>query len=325
MKIGLVYNQDAGRADSLGDLTALLARHGHEVAAVAHPADGVAGWADLGLDFVAAAGGDGTIAGTACAVAAAGLRVPLAIVPIGTANNIAASLGVPGEADAAIDAWPTLARRALDIGTATGSWGERRFVESVGGGVVTHGMTVMDRRDDVEPTPAAQIRTARRVHAEILDLLEPAAWQGTVDGETIAGEFLLLEILNTAAVGPRLRLADASPFDGLFTIVGITASERAALRAWIGGDGPLPRLVTWHGRDIELVASDRLHVDDAIVDRADELPVRVRMDAGAVAVLAAAAETPSPPRLDGEHGSTRPRDSASHHALPVQAHCQSTR
>lgn len=326
MRIGLVYNQDAGRADSLGDLTALLSRHGHEVAAVAHPSDGVASWAGLGLDVVAAAGGDGTIAGTACALAAAEFTVPLAIVPIGTANNIATSLGLPADADAAIDAWPALARRALDIGVATGPWGERRFVESVGGGIVTHGMAVMDRRHDVEATPAAQIRAARRMHADVLTVLEPVTWQLTIDGEDAAGEFLLLEILNVGAVGPRLRLVDASPFDGEFTIVAVAAADRAALRAWIAGEGVTPPMRTWEGREITLHLSDRLHVDDAIVDRPDELPVRVRLAAGAVPVLAAPTESPSravhheEPQL-----SARPHGSSSHHVLLVQAHCQSTR
>lgn len=326
MRIGLVYNQDAGRADSLRDLTALLARHGHDVAAVAHPSDGVAPWADLGLDVVAAAGGDGTIAGTACALAAAAFTVPLAIVPIGTANNIATSLGLPSDADAAIDAWPGLTRRGLDIGVATGSWGERRFVESVGGGIVTHGMAVMDRRHEVEPTPAAQIRAARRVHADVLAVLEPVTWHLTIDGDDVTGEFLMLEILNVAAVGPRLRLVEASPFDGVFTVVAVSAADRAALGAWIAGASEPPPTRTWSGREITLHRSDRLHVDDAIVDRTDELPVRARLDPGAVPVLAAAVE--SSPRAVGQRGPQVPAradDSSSHLTQMVQAHCQSAR
>src|SRR6266851_4655292 len=55
-----------------------------------------------GASLVFAAGGDGTV--RACAEALAGTGVPLAIVPLGTANLTARALGVPARAGAAVDA-----------------------------------------------------------------------------------------------------------------------------------------------------------------------------------------------------------------------------
>ncbi len=55
-----------------------------------------------GAGLVFAAGGDGTV--RACAQALAGTGVPLAIVPLGTANLTARALGVPGRADRAVEA-----------------------------------------------------------------------------------------------------------------------------------------------------------------------------------------------------------------------------
>jgi diacylglycerol kinase family enzyme len=55
-----------------------------------------------GARLVFAAGGDGTV--RACAQALASTGVPLAIVPLGTANLTARALGLPGRADRAIDA-----------------------------------------------------------------------------------------------------------------------------------------------------------------------------------------------------------------------------
>ncbi len=55
-----------------------------------------------GVRLVFAAGGDGTV--RACAEALAGTGVPLAIVPLGTANLTARALGVPARAGAAVDA-----------------------------------------------------------------------------------------------------------------------------------------------------------------------------------------------------------------------------
>jgi diacylglycerol kinase family enzyme len=54
-----------------------------------------------GADIVVAAGGDGTVRG--CAEGLAGTGVPLGIVPHGTANLLARSLGVPGHPRAALD------------------------------------------------------------------------------------------------------------------------------------------------------------------------------------------------------------------------------
>jgi diacylglycerol kinase family enzyme len=55
-----------------------------------------------GAGLVFAAGGDGTV--RACAQGLAGTGVPLAIVPLGTANLTARALGIPARADRAIDA-----------------------------------------------------------------------------------------------------------------------------------------------------------------------------------------------------------------------------
>jgi diacylglycerol kinase family enzyme len=67
-----------------------------------------------GAGLVFAAGGDGTV--RACAEALAGTGVPLAIVPLGTANLTARALGVPGRADRAIDAGFGGRDRRIDLG-----------------------------------------------------------------------------------------------------------------------------------------------------------------------------------------------------------------
>jgi diacylglycerol kinase family enzyme len=263
-----VHNEDAGDARSLPALCALIERHGHHVVASAHPSDGVAPWHDERLDLIVAAGGDGTIAAAMCALATAPLRTPLAILPMGTANNIATTLDVPLDLEAAIAAWRSMRARPFDLGAAIGPWGERCFVESVGGGLVTHGIVVMDRIHYTSPTPEAQLARARSVFADVLSRLEPTHWQLTVDGRRIDGEFLLLEVLNVTSVGPSLRLAPASPFDGWLTIAAMEAKHRAPWAAWLRGEtkGPAPRLRTWRGREIVLHTMDRLHVDDTVVD-----------------------------------------------------------
>ena len=69
-----------------------------------------------GASLVFAAGGDGTV--RACAQALAGTGVPLAIVPLGTANLTARALGIPARADRALDAGFRGRDRVIDLACA---------------------------------------------------------------------------------------------------------------------------------------------------------------------------------------------------------------
>ncbi len=72
-----------------------------------------------GASLVFAAGGDGTV--RACAEALAGTGVPLAIVPLGTANLTARALGVPARADRAVDAGFGGRDRRIDLARIDGT------------------------------------------------------------------------------------------------------------------------------------------------------------------------------------------------------------
>src|SRR6185369_915874 len=91
-----------------------------------------------GSELIVIAGGDGTVQRVATELA--WRELPLAILPLGTANNIATSLGIEGPTEALVAGWATARRSPLDLGVATGPWGTRRFIESVGGGLVSNGI-----------------------------------------------------------------------------------------------------------------------------------------------------------------------------------------
>jgi undecaprenyl-diphosphatase len=75
-----------------------------------------------GAGLVFAAGGDGTV--RACAQALAGTGIPLAIVPLGTANLTARALGIPSRADRAVEAGFGGRDRQIDLARADGDGGE---------------------------------------------------------------------------------------------------------------------------------------------------------------------------------------------------------
>jgi diacylglycerol kinase family enzyme len=82
------------------------------------------GAAAAGARMVVAAGGDGTV--RACAQALAGTQVPLAIVPLGTANLAARALGIPSRAGGSLATAFGGHERRIDLavaGTAAGAGG----------------------------------------------------------------------------------------------------------------------------------------------------------------------------------------------------------
>ena len=81
-----------------------------------------------GADLVIAAGGDGTV--MACATALAGSQVPLAVLPLGTGNLVAANFDIPNDLDQALEIALACRRRRIDLG----STGDGRFVIAAGMG-----------------------------------------------------------------------------------------------------------------------------------------------------------------------------------------------
>ena len=71
-------------------------------------------WHDRAYDLVIAAGGDGTIGSVATQLAGSG--VPLAILPLGTANDVARSLHMPMDVEEACVAIAGALPMDIDVG-----------------------------------------------------------------------------------------------------------------------------------------------------------------------------------------------------------------
>ena len=98
MQITLVHNPEAGDAShTRRQLTRLLEDQGYRVAYQSiKESDWERGLTEPG-DFVVVAGGDGAVAQVARALVAR--AVPIAILPLGTANNVARTLGIDGSVE----------------------------------------------------------------------------------------------------------------------------------------------------------------------------------------------------------------------------------
>jgi diacylglycerol kinase (ATP) len=289
MKIALIHNPVSGRQVSKTFLREAILRHGHElVRVVEHHAD-TGALADPPAEVVVAAGGDGTVADAMRAVAGRG--VPLTILPIGTANNIAFTLGIAGTIDELAAGWHAATARVFDVGVLDGGGvAGARFVEGVGGGLVEALMSSIRRTPLRAGAAPAQLARALRRYVETLACLHQRRWSLRLDGRRHDGDYLLVEVMNTRTVGPNLEFAPgASPFDGAFTVVTARESDRAAIAAYIedrlaGREGQL-RLPTHSARCVDIVEPPTLHVDDEIVAFPPDARISMRIQAGAVPVL----------------------------------------
>jgi diacylglycerol kinase (ATP) len=242
-------------------------------------------------DMVLVAGGDGTVGHVAERLVGRG--VPLAILPSGTANNIAKSLELTDSAETLVAGLRRATRRRLDAGTVRGRWGARHFLEGVGLGLFARTMCLVDERTEtgrIEPAEgeAALMRDLRYL-GRVLEQLRPQHWHIEADGQDRSGEYLLCEVMNIRSVGPNLVLApEAESGDGRLDLVLARPEDRHQLQAYIAGRiagrEPSLKLPVERVERVRIVAGgEEVQVDDEI-ERPSQKPgaVGAMLDIGVV-------------------------------------------
>lgn len=231
MHVTLIHNPSAGfGSPSRAELEMWLSDAGYAVNYQSSRTPGLTRALEQPGDLVVAAGGDGTVARVLRAVA--GRDVPVAIIPIGTANNVATSLGVlgaPRDLMAALRGAPV---RPMDVATASGPWGEARFVESAGLGLFASVLDDAARDADMGPL---ELVWARGDRMRRMLTRESAAWRRIeVDGADRSGDCFFVAAFNTPAIGPQLPLAPAAdPSDGLLELLVVRPEDRGPLEEYL--------------------------------------------------------------------------------------------
>jgi diacylglycerol kinase family enzyme len=273
MRVILVHNPAAGdAAHDRASLIRALETAGHEVEYVRSNGSSWEAALDSPADLIAVAGGDGTIGKVARRLGAG--APPVAVLPAGTANNIATGLGIMTQSvEALVARWPDARLQPFDIGLLRSRDRAFRFVESVGLGLLADAIAMIDG-DQRLATQVARaedpVAAAVEVYRRVLRDLEPVPVELRLDERDASGEYLLLEILTFGIAGPNLRLApDARFADGLLDVVLIEAGQRDDLIECLPlyRTSPLsaPRLPTLRARTISLACRDRrMHVDDRL-------------------------------------------------------------
>jgi YegS/Rv2252/BmrU family lipid kinase len=210
----------------------------------------------LGDRTLVVAGGDGSVH-TAVATLRDGGELspdrPLGLIPLGTGNDLARTLGIPLDPAEAARALLSGRPRALDL------------VVDDAGGVVVNAVHLGIGAEAAEKATALKNRLGRAAYAvgSVAAGAGPAGWrlQVTVDGDVVPvdDEVLMVAIANGRTIGGGTEIApDASPDDGLVDVVLATST------------GPLARL----GFAVALREGEHVERDDVTVVRGRSVTVR---------------------------------------------------
>ena len=226
MRVLLIHNPKAGdRKHSKKQLMASLARCGHQAF---YQSIKESGWRKAfkkPVDLIIAAGGDGTVHKTAWQIMDSG--IPLAILPLGTANNLARSLGFTQSVNEILQSLHCGKGQPFDIGVARNGSQRDYFLEAAGGGLFADYFPAAKANEKKGVSPEEELNA----HLSLLRQLSldyPAHhWRMSIDGKDISGRYILWGAMNIRSAGPALHLAPtAKTDDGRLDFVSVREHER---------------------------------------------------------------------------------------------------
>ena len=285
MRAVLFHNPGSGANYDKEDILAALKLAGIEATYVSTKEDDFENCFKNSADLYIAAGGDGTI--RKVVEGARHGKVPLAILPLGTANNVARSLGIAGTPQELVETWDKKHVVPFDLGLSRGAWGTRVFVESFGVGLIPAYLLMAEEAK--KPEGAANLQQGRTLLQKALKKAKPVDVEVTVDGKKLKGDFFGVEVLNIPFTGPGLPLgARADAADGKLDVICFDVEQRKELSKWL--DAPMdepPPVVARKGGEVTLLWRDAPHrLDDkSFDDKEKTLTAEITCEEATVCVL----------------------------------------
>lgn len=213
-----------------------------------------------GYDVVIAMGGDGTLGAVIRGIGRSKMR--LGIIPAGTENDIAASLGIPTDLKEACALIASGHTRKLDLGVISTKKQKKFYFFMVAAIGLT--ATLYPEISEVPEGKLAGIRDA------VMTLLKyktnPTVYLTLDDDSKIEVETMLVTIANTPVTGVKNLVApDASLEDGLLDIAvypGFTKAELLSYYVKSANVGSTPdgRIQRYRARKIKVKTSPKLDV-----------------------------------------------------------------
>lgn len=227
-------------------------------------------------DFFIIAGGDGTVRKIVLKLLDKRLKDkrPIALLPFGTANNIATTLQLDGSAVKNINSWTDNHLKPFDVGQVLGLKEPAFFLESFGFGLFPALMNKLKGMDKSNvQTAEDEFELALNTMYDLAENYQSTPGTIKIDGKTISGNYLLIEVMNISSLGPNLKLSEkADPGDGFFDVVVVSEDQRSLLCEYLfnkckGKEVVFPfkpmhtkhLSVTWNGKDA--------HIDDEVIKK----------------------------------------------------------
>lgn len=248
---------------------------------------------EVGVDAVVVAGGDGTVGLAIQEVAGTG--IPLGIVPAGTGNDFAATLGLRElDAETAADVIAAGVTRRVDLGRVTREDGTAACF----GSVLASGFdSKVNDRANAMRWPRGGSRYNIAILQEFVALrgipyeVEIERADGTRD--RVGGDLVMATVGNGRTYGGGIPVCpDADPADGLLDLVLVRPSGRLRLlsllpRLYRGTHGSVPEVSIQRVRAVRLSAPGVTAYADG--DPIGALPLAIDVAPGALTVF-----TPTP-------------------------------
>lgn len=244
IRITLVHNPTSGYGEhSRAELMELLRYAGYDPTYQSTADDNWKVALNDPGELLVVAGGDGTV--DKVVKRFIHRDVPVAILPMGTANNIATGLGIVGTPVNVIASWKMSGRKRFDLGVAKGPWGKTYFVEAFGVGLFAQIMPYLDAlaESDGKTSGPERMEHERKNLKALMPAHRAFKLSFELDGKEYAGKYLLLEVMNISMIGPGLKLApQADSGDGLLDVVVVEKEHIDAFDEHLKKCGDFPRI-----------------------------------------------------------------------------------
>jgi len=247
-------------------------------------------------DLIAIAGGDGTVRKVVKKVLKQkgnNKKLPIGLLALGTANNIAKTFEVDPDTEKVIESWKTAGFKKVDIGLIENVPDVDFFLEGLGFGIFPYLMKEMKNAKNEYRTPAEELKAAQKMLHTILMDYEPRQCHLEVDGTDHSGKFYMVEVMNIKSIGPNMVLAPmADPGDGEFEIVLVPEAHKEKFSQYLldklTDDDEGYHFHTLKGKNI-IIRWDgtRIHVDDQMMKLDKQVEVHIELKEGALQFLVA--------------------------------------
>lgn len=229
-----------------------------------------------GVDAVVVCGGDGTV--NLGVQLVAGTEVPLGIIPVGTGDDNARTLGIPlNEVEQAVDVIAAGHVRTVDLGHVTAADGSGRWFL----GVMSSGFdSLVNERANRLSWPKGKARYLVAVIAE-LSVFKALPYVVEVDGVHHDGTAMLIAVGNGVSYGGGMKVCpSAVPDDGQLSLTFLGEVSKPTFlkvfpRVFNGSHVSHPAVHEFSGRHIKLDAPGQIAYADG--ERVGLLPVQVEV------------------------------------------------